>query len=377
MDRLNEMAFSRQDAIDRCVGLGKKFVEHFDKIYNNRNSIDIEHWTTEMESWWNKVKDIKMASNNRTIRDVDLLNWFFDGGQLASDFMTSNDDGKEAEVFDKFARKLLNRDTTVTELIDEMLLKENNESMKLREWNESPYRFIKSKEVRDNDGFITDYTWYYDERDGVHFFMFGDRDLYTPNRDYADWECDTYEEAEEWFYDYGTEEYIDDSRFYEGANKMNFKFNKKFLKEEVEEAEVQVIKYYFPITVELEEREYDDAYEIPSSQAREYIDEIRKALKKEHTYVTPEMLGEFTRIPKVQSVEFDVGTVRGNLYGIAKVVVLGELTKDEEEELIDWIEGQNSDGFGEGFEQEPIEVDDGAIYVHFWEPSRNYFIRRI
>ena len=94
MDSLNEMAFSRQDAIDRCVGLGKKFVEHFDKIYNNRNSIDVEHWATEMESWWNKVKDIKMSSNNRTIRDVDLLNWFFDGGQLASDFMTSNDDGK-------------------------------------------------------------------------------------------------------------------------------------------------------------------------------------------------------------------------------------------------------------------------------------------
>jgi len=248
---------------------------------------------------------------------------------------------------------------------------------RIREWNESPYRFIKSKEVRDNDGFITDYTWYYDERDGVHFFMFGDRDLYTPNRDYADWECDTYEEAEEWFYDYGTEEYIDDGRFYEGANKMNFKFNKKFLKEEVEEIEVQVIKYYFPITVEFKGREYDDAYEITSSQARQYIDEIRDALEKEHTYVTPEMLGEFTKIPKVQSVEFDVGTVRGNLCGIAKVAVLGELTKDEEEELIDWIEGQNSDGFGEGFEQEPIKVDDGAIYVRFWEPSRKYFVRRI
>ena len=81
---------------------------------------------------------------------------------------------------------------------------------RIREWRESPYRFIKSKEVRDDDGFITDYTWWYDERDGIHFFMFGDRDIYRPNRDYADWECDSYEEAEEWFYNYGTEEYIDD-----------------------------------------------------------------------------------------------------------------------------------------------------------------------
>lgn len=81
---------------------------------------------------------------------------------------------------------------------------------RIREWSESPYRFIKSKEVRDDDGFITDYTWWYDERDGVHFFMFGDRDIYRPNRDYADWECDSYEEAEEWFWDYGTEEVVDD-----------------------------------------------------------------------------------------------------------------------------------------------------------------------
>lgn len=149
-----------------------------------------------------------------------------------------------------------------------------------------------------------------------------------------------------------------------------------------EAEEVQVIKYYFPITVELEERGWDwdedsGIYEITSFQARQYIEDIRDALEKEHTYVTPERLGEFTRIPKVQSVEFDIGTVRGDLCGIAKVVILGELTDDEEEELIDWIEGQNSDGFGEGFEQSPIEVDDGVIYVHFWEPSRDYFVRRI
>lgn len=81
---------------------------------------------------------------------------------------------------------------------------------RIREWSESPYRFIKSKEVRDDDGFITDYTWWYDERDGVHFFMFGDRDIYRPNRDYADWECDSYEEAEEWFWNYDTEELVDD-----------------------------------------------------------------------------------------------------------------------------------------------------------------------
>ena len=448
-DRLNEMALYRQDALERCIGLGKKFVEHFDKIYNNRNSIDVEHWKKEMEGWWNKVKDIQLKPSSKRIYNVDLIDWFFDGGESAINFMTAEDKLTERDVYEEFEYRLLGRNTTVIELIDEMLLRGDNESMKLREWDESPYEFIKSKEVLDNDGFITDYTWYYDSDDGIHFFMFGDRDLYTPNRDYADWECDTYEEAEEWFYNYDTEEYIDDrfdeslkedisdddiQRVYKKLSKLNgvnfekledeylrtkpslrdavYKFYGtilnaksyckdfiKWVKEEKgidlkglpckkneslkeEEEQVRVIKYYFPITIELEERgwgwdEDDGIYEIPSSQARQYIDNIRDALEKEQTYVTPEEMGEFTRIPKVQSVEFDVGTVYGDLCGIAKVAVLGELTEDEEKELIDWIEGQNSDGFGEGFEQDPIEVDDGVIYVHFWEPRGSYFVGRI
>jgi len=33
--------------------------------------------------------------------------------------------------------------------------------------------------------------------------------------------------------------------------------------------------------------------------------------------------------------------------------------------------GQNSDGYGEGFEQRPIKTPDGEIYVSFWD-SGNY-----
>lgn len=32
--RLNEMTFNRADAIDICMSIGKRFAEHFDKIYN-------------------------------------------------------------------------------------------------------------------------------------------------------------------------------------------------------------------------------------------------------------------------------------------------------------------------------------------------------
>ena len=35
---LNEMAMSRADAIDRCISLGKKFLEHFHKVYTEPNA---------------------------------------------------------------------------------------------------------------------------------------------------------------------------------------------------------------------------------------------------------------------------------------------------------------------------------------------------
>ena len=43
---------------------------------------------------------------------------------------------------------------------------------------------------------------YRDNTTGTYFFMFGDKDLYDPDPAYADWECETKEEADEWFDSY-------------------------------------------------------------------------------------------------------------------------------------------------------------------------------
>lgn len=69
-----------------------------------------------------------------------------------------------------------------------------NESMN------SPWKLQAVKNVTDSDGFATEYAWYSDgER---HIFMFGDTDTVAPDPDYADWETDDEETAQEWFEDY-------------------------------------------------------------------------------------------------------------------------------------------------------------------------------
>lgn len=73
---------------------------------------------------------------------------------------------------------------------------------------------VVSKSVYDSDGFTTDYTWYKSKDGKLHIFMFGDSDIYTPDRDYADWETESEQEASDWFDAYG-DEYDDDDDFYE------------------------------------------------------------------------------------------------------------------------------------------------------------------
>ena len=72
----------------------------------------------------------------------------------------------------------------------------------LDETLDEKYTEIRSKSVLDSGGFTTDYTMYRDNRTGTYFFMFGDKDLYDPDPAYADWECETKEEADEWFDSY-------------------------------------------------------------------------------------------------------------------------------------------------------------------------------
>lgn len=105
--------------------------------------------------------------------------------------------------------KVVGTDITFSLLNDSSMYESLNEYWDKIE--DTPYYKVASKSVMDSDGFWTEYTMYYDEDNNNYFFIFGDSDLYGPDPNYADWECDSNEEAVEWYNNYnGFEDDEDD-----------------------------------------------------------------------------------------------------------------------------------------------------------------------
>lgn len=69
-----------------------------------------------------------------------------------------------------------------------------------------------------------------------------------------------------------------------------------------------------------------------------------------------------------------VEIVDGELWGVMTAGLKESLSGEETAALIDYVCGQNSDGYGEGLEQRPIKTPDGEIYVSFWN-HENYSLK--
>lgn len=104
---LNEMAYSRADAMERCYSLGKRFIEHFDKIYKEPNSQAVNHWCGEMQSWYNKIRDITLKPNNKHLNRTQMRDWFYTFGSDPTEYFGSLD---ENEVYEEFIDELENTD---------------------------------------------------------------------------------------------------------------------------------------------------------------------------------------------------------------------------------------------------------------------------
>ena len=95
----------------------------------------------------------------------------------------------------------------------------------------SCWKLVDRKSVVDTDGFNTEYSWYTDGT--THKFIFGDSDIYGPD-DEADWECETEDEARDWFASYGDDEDEEDGYLTESKDEdIDKPFTKSQIRDEL------------------------------------------------------------------------------------------------------------------------------------------------
>ena len=146
-------------------------------------------------------------------------------------------------------------------------------------------------------------------------------------------------------------------------------------------------KYYCPLTIQVHSRDSygdidEDGYEEDAEFAARHEDIIRQKMLEYNASDEVNMAEYFHGnngvSEKLRSAEWDFERRNGELYGCITVLTAGPLTEDEEQDLKDWISGQNSDGLGEGFEQQEIYFDGtrygGFMYVSLWNYGDDYYI---
>ena len=140
------------------------------------------------------------------------------------------------------------------------------------------------------------------------------------------------------------------------------------------------MKFYSPLTAEFfpdepdwEDESYNEyeGYPMDGHDLLQYADAVDKAVKKDIADFNGDLMQYYHEDDSVRSkVVSAVPSVEihGNkLCGCLNVELQGSLNEGEQAVLCDYISGQYSDGWGEGFEQREIDVGDGKLYVHFWQ----------
>lgn len=120
--------------------------------------------------------------------------------------------------------------------------------------------------------------------------------------------------------------------------------------------------------------------EMSAQELCDYREEILRAIADRHldsegdrglaVYLHNALLGR-----KVYSMNPTVEEWDGRLWGVLEVQTRGELSEGELRELTEEWSGQCSDGWGEGFEQREIKIDQGELNVSFWHSGGDFVIQ--
>lgn len=150
--------------------------------------------------------------------------------------------------------------------------------------------------------------------------------------------------------------------------------------------ETHLLKLYMPMTMDCYEKNEwgdteDEPTELDNHTAAGYADHIVAALMRERLSNETErgLMYYYDKNDsmeqKVKSCDFTAEVRNGRLWGVAECQVTGKLTPKELYTLKEYISGQASDGFGEGFEQREIKVGDRELYAHLWSSEDSWSIR--
>ncbi|MDE7278700.1 MAG: hypothetical protein K2N26_03120 [Oscillospiraceae bacterium] len=140
-------------------------------------------------------------------------------------------------------------------------------------------------------------------------------------------------------------------------------------------------RLYCPLKITVDDHDDSaDLYESPSCCYTEYEDKINEKIRQSFDYDENERglvtwCDDKDITQKVFSAKPFVEVRDGDLYGCVLLKHFGDLDKADLVSVSDYISGQLSDGWGEGFEQHEISAGDEDIYVSFWNIGDEYFLK--
>lgn len=159
-------------------------------------------------------------------------------------------------------------------------------------------------------------------------------------------------------------------------NALKYRIDKDTQQTE-ENAESYKVKFIFPLfghMYDVEEGLYCDISSVQLTYYRELLEDFMEDYQvdngkgmEQYFYDNPDIES------KLESIVWSFEKINNKLYGVTTVELSESIDADEINELREWISGQNSDGLGEGFEQQEFDVEEGRLSVSLWD-FKNYFI---